>query len=92
MSFYIGIEDLAANAMIELFSEPGTGRFVTYQELEEYGDAVIQYLAGHGEKAVLIMSRNSTNAMFRDYSDFFEEESSEAGLGIRLKEKKVSMI
>lgn len=39
-----------------------------------------------GEKAVLILSRESTNALFRNYSDFFEEKQTQLGLGIALKE------
>lgn len=41
-------------------------------------------LAEKGEKAILLLSRNHTDAMFRDYSDFFEEEKQ----GIRLKADK----
>jgi len=88
MSFYIGIEDLAANALIELLQKEKNNRFVTYEVLENYGAAVLQYLLGRGEKAVLILSRDNTTAMFRNYSDFFVEYNSAAGLGIMLKPDK----
>ncbi len=91
MCFYIDIEDLAANAFIELLKTNNDKRFITYAEIEKYGNAVIQILKDKGEKAVLILSRNNTNALFRNYSDFFEECANEAGmLGIRLKEDKKS--
>lgn len=61
MCFYIGIEDLAANAMIEMLKK-------------EYG-----------EKAVLILSRENTDALFRNYSDFFEEGEQDGKKGIKLK-------
>lgn len=87
MCFYIGIEDLAANALIELMTRKDL-RVVTYDELESYGNAVIDVLNEKGEKAVLILSRDSTNAMFRNYSDFFEEIETQNGLGISLRQGK----
>ena len=43
MCFYIGIEDLAANAMIEMLKK-GVRRFLTYNEIEMYGAEVVQIL------------------------------------------------
>ena len=88
MCFYIGIEDLAANALIELLQKEENRSFITYKELERYGTQVVRLLSERGEKAVLLLSRENTNAMFRDYSDFFEEVSLDGKLGIRLKEGK----
>lgn len=85
MCFYIGIEDLAANALIEALSK-GNKRFLTYSEIENYGSSVLQFLNEKGEKAVLILSRENTNDLFRNYSDFFVEIENEGTLGISLKE------
>lgn len=87
MCFYIGIEDLAANALIELWKKNGP-KFISYNELENYGARVVQLLSQKGEKAVLVLSRDNTNAMFRDYSDFFEEEENQQALGIALRAGK----
>jgi len=38
--------------------------------------------------AVLLLSRENTNAMFRDYSEFFEEDSHDGQEGIRLRAGK----
>lgn len=84
MCFYIGIEDLAANALIALLSKQDR-RFVSYEELEKYGETVVKVLNEQGEQAILILSRESTNAMFRNYSDIFEEYSDENGVGISLQ-------
>lgn len=86
MCFYIGIEDLAANALIELFEYDR--KFISYNELEAYGAKVVQILSEKGEKAVLVLSRDNTNAMFRDYSEFFEESKLDESLGIVLREGK----
>lgn len=73
--FHIGIEDLAANAFIALLQEDEKCNFITYDELELYGEQAVKVLAEKGEKATLLLSRNHTNAIFRDCSDFFEEEN-----------------
>lgn len=92
MCYYIGIEDLAANALIEILKtkeNEQTGQYcVTLAELEAYGNQVIQYLNELGEKAVLILSRENTSLMFRNYSDFFEEVETDKGIAIALKEGK----
>ncbi len=85
MCFYIGIEDLAANALIEILTKKAR-KYVTYKELEEYGNTVIRILGSKNEKAVLILSRESTNEMFRSYSDYFEEIQVNSELGIALKD------
>lgn len=82
--FHIGIEDLAANAFIALLQEDEKCNFITYDELELYGEQAVKVLAEKDEKATLLLSRNHTDAMFRDCSDFFEEEKQ----GIRLKADK----
>jgi hypothetical protein len=87
MCFYIGIEDLAANALIEILKK-GEKRFLTYTEMENYGTEVVRILKENGENAVLILSRDNTNAFFRNYSDYFEEEEYEEKKGIQLKEGK----
>lgn len=86
MCFYIGIEDLAANALIESMRR-AEKNFLTYNEIENYGSKVVKFLNEKGEKAVLILSRESTNALFRNYSDFFEEKEVGGELGIELKQE-----
>ncbi len=84
MYIYIGIEDLVANALIELL-EGKLKRNVLFKELDDYGTVVVKLLHENGERAVLMFSKNSTNEFLRDYSDYFEPFSSDAGEGVRLK-------
>lgn len=85
MCFYIGIEDLAANALIEVLRKSGK-RFLTYFEIEKYGAEVVRILTVENhEKAVLILSRENTSALYRNYSEFFEEKEHNGSLGIELK-------
>ena len=92
MCYYIGIEDLAANALIEILktkeNEQTEQYCVTLAEVEAYGSQEIQYLNERGEQAVLILSRENTSLMFRNYSDFFEEVETDKGIAIALKEGK----
>lgn len=86
MCFYIGIEDLAANALIEILEmeeEDSSQKSVTYAELEKYGTEVVRYLKENGERAVLIFSRESTDVMLHNYADFFEERENGAAIGLR---------
>lgn len=85
--FYIGIEDLAANALIEVM-EKCDKRFLSYDVIEKYGSKVVQFLTSRNEKAVLILSRDNTNALFRNYSDFFEEKEQDNEKGIALVQDK----
>ena len=87
MCFYIGIEDLAANALIEIMKKTDR-RFLTYSEIESYGAEVVQLFKENGEKAILILSRDNTDALFKNYSEFFEEREEDGKKGILLKEGK----
>lgn len=91
MCFYIGIEDLAANALIETMKRNANGEartFLTYSEIESYGAEVVKILRENGEEAVLILSRSNTEALFRDYSEFFEEKEQNQKRGIALRSGK----
>ena len=56
MCIYIGIEDLVANALIEL-TEHKNQRQVLFKDLDRYGAKVVKLLNQEGEQAVLILSK-----------------------------------
>lgn len=85
MCYYIGIEDLAANGLIEILKKSNR-RFLSYEEIDKYGSEVVQILSENGEKAILILSRDRTADFFRNYSDFFIEEEHSGKKGIALRE------
>ena len=88
---YIGIEDLAANALISILActreEAGRPKFVRFATLLDYGMAVIKKLKkDSGEEATLIYNRESNSMLFTDYSDFFERHTDDEGYdGIQLR-------
>lgn len=92
MCYYIGIEDLAANAMIEILEKKQQEQenieeinlSVSLKDLEDYGAEVVRYLNNEtSEKALLILSRESTDYMLKNYSDFFEEDDNESAIKLR---------
>lgn len=48
----------------------------------------MQILKENGEKAVLILSRDNTDALFKNYSEFFEEREKDGKKGILLRKEK----
>ncbi len=52
----IGIEDLAANALIELLEKSGCRR-VDFETFVKYGNAVTNVLRENGEEATLLFSK-----------------------------------
>ena len=88
MCAYIGIEDLAANALIEILNNKQNEEegFVSYSVLEEYGLEVVKLLSEKGKDAVLILSREETRKMLRNYSDIFVECVVNGQMGIALKD------
>ena len=85
--YNIGIEDLAANALIEMMSKDKSKRFVSYENFEDYGSEVLNFLNMTEKKAVLNLSRENTNLMFRKYSDVFKETVLNNQVRIALKPK-----
>lgn len=84
--FYIGIEDVAANALIQALHKNAEKRFLSYTTIESYGNRVVEKLNEDNKKAVLIFSRNRTEALYRNYSRFFEPHEENGQRGISLKE------
>lgn len=86
MYIYIEIEDLVANALIELVEHKGK-REVLFKELDEYGARVVEVLSSDGQtKAALLVSRESQMAVLEDYTDMFEPYEWNGAKGIRLKD------
>lgn len=86
MHIYIEIEELVANALIELVEKKGK-REVLFKDLDEYGARVVEVLSSDGEtKATLVVSRESQIAMLEDYTDMFEPFEAGGAKGIRLKD------
>ncbi len=68
--YQIEIQDLAANALIEL-ADCGE-RKVSFKTLNRYGAAVQEVLTEQGKEAVLLLSRDRTNAFVHQYNAYFQ--------------------
>lgn len=91
MCVYIGIEDLAANALIALLDKArsenrdGSSRFVKFSQLLSLGTIVVKRFKDEGEDAVLIYSREANEKLFTDYSRFFKFSIQNGEEGVLLK-------
>ena len=66
---YIGIEDLVANALIELTKQHI--RRVSLETLANYGTVIVKLLTQTGQNAILLVTKASTYDFVHDYADFF---------------------
>lgn len=88
MCTFIGIESLAANALISLLEKNPENREISFSKLVDYGMEIIRiYRYTTGEEAVLLLSREYQMNMVANYSDFFDVQMEDDGQGVfRLKE------
>ncbi len=86
MCTFIGIESVAANALIELL-EKQDKREISFDTLVRYGMQVVRILQEETQDdVVLLLSRKYQISMVENYSDFFEADFSSNGDGVfRLK-------
>lgn len=71
MCNFIGVEILAANALIDLL-EADKGRSITFKTLNKFGIEVVEYLEKNfNEKSVVLFDRERIGNLVLDYSDIF---------------------
>ena len=87
MPTFIGIDSLAANALIELMDREQT-REVSFDTLVRYGLEVVRVFGMRtGEEAVLLLSRQDQLDMMENYSEYFEVDVTDTyGGTFRLKD------
>lgn len=85
MCYFIGIEDLVANALIELVEKTGN-RTISFSQLNKYGEAVIARLKKDSMDVTLIFTRDTTDQFFHDCSDIFSIKEIESDIQITLNE------
>lgn len=85
MCYFIGIEDLVANALIELVEKTGN-RTISFSQLNKYGEAVIARLKKDSMDATLIFTRDTTDQFFHDCSDIFCINEVDSDIQITLNE------
>lgn len=84
MNIYIGIEDIAANAFIEV-SKNSCTRELSFNTLNNYSSKILKILNSESQQATLKISYEETQKIFIEYSDFFEPYSHGDTTGIMLK-------
>ena len=82
--FLLSLEDLAANAFIEVLQRKNN-RFLSYNILEEYGKEIVKILREQGSKCALSLSERQTESALVRYSKYFEETEINGDKGLILK-------
>lgn len=85
MNYFIGIEDLVANALIELVEKTGN-RTISFSQLNKYGDTIITKLRADGLDVTLIYTHDETERFFHDCSDIFTVNEKESDIDITLND------
>ena len=71
MCTFIGVECLAANALIELYAQDV--REISFEDLADYGLLVVEsYENEISDRAIFIFDQERIMGMIINYSDFFE--------------------
>jgi hypothetical protein len=68
--YYIEIEDLVANALIEII-ENNAARVINFDTLTKYGDCIVKKLRDENKDVYLLLSRDRTNEFIHDYTEYF---------------------
>ena len=82
---YIDMEDLVANALIELMKHGESDRKVSLKMLSDYGTAIAKFLSNQGQDAILLLTKQSTYEFVYDYAEFFSMETYDGTEYIELK-------
>lgn len=87
MKYFIGLEDIASNALIQSMRRWGRN-FVSYNDIEAYGRAAqgVMCEEHHGTSLVIILSRVDTDRVLALYGDYFVEDTVEGERGIRARD------
>lgn len=85
MCYFIGIEDLVANALIEMAENTGK-RTVSFTQLNLYGDVIMAKLKEKDTDVTLIFNREKTDQFFHDCSNIFEVKETSSDVFITLRE------
>ncbi len=80
--YCIEIEDLVANALIEIV-EKSQKRTVSFDVLTRYGNIVVEKLERENKDVYLLVSRERTDSFIHDYTDFFELGKDKASISLR---------
>lgn len=68
---YIGIEDLVANALIEMMRSEEANRRISVKTLADYGTVIVRLLTASGQNAILFLTKESTYEFVHDYAEYF---------------------
>lgn len=87
MCTFIGVECLAANALIELYEQDGHNNRISFRNLADYGLMVVdKYEMETSERAVFIFDQEKIHGLIINYSDYFSVDMNDGEKFICLKD------
>lgn len=76
MCTFIGVECLAANALIEMYEQDVHNSRISFKNLADYGLRVVdKYEMETSERAVFIFDQEKLHGLIINYSDYFSVET-----------------
>ena len=84
--FFLTIDDLFFNILITLKEQNIETTFVSYKELEEYGEMLVESALKENIYLYLLLSRDRTIRFYNDYCKYVYEDVVDNHKGIRLKD------
>ena len=84
--FFLTIDDLFFNILITLKEQNIETPFVSYKELEEYGEMLVESALKENIYLYLLLSRDRTIRFYNDYYKYVYEDVVDNHKGIRLKD------
>ena len=89
MSYHIAIDDLVANAFIEIIKINRKNTcFLSFKQIEDYGKEVVKILRENGNEVELTLSKRNTEELLREFPDFFVQEERNGRKGVALQPDK----
>ena len=84
--FFLTIDDLFFNILITLKEQNIETPFISYKELEEYGEMLVESALKENIYLYLLLSRERTIRFYNDYCEYVYEDVVDNHKGVRLKD------
>jgi len=91
MCKFINLEDLVANALIEMIEKNNTNK-VSFEQLRKYGNMLISWFKNNNnEDVILLLSKHYISELIYNHPDYFEiYDNNETDNYIKLKQTKTA--
>ena len=82
----LSMEKVVGNAFIVSLNQGDDSKFLSYNQIEDYGYKVCEILQSQGKRIYFYMNRFDIHDMLFEYPYYFEEGSKDNELGVKLRD------